>query len=203
MQHSQLAIQTALQEIAACMRAGGAVFKNSPGSYNSGDSPSQTPSTVGRQPTPTHANYMGGGFGAPPPMVIPDRQPRPSLQGSGSDSHMSPTFSPPGQPSPLDGGERRHTPTLPPFSAIVARQQRPMASLNRNFSDVQSQQNLYQPHHSSSPLRRPTSSHVTSGESTDVDDDGLPSDGLTAPLRVLGELADAAVDLDRATKVGC
>lgn len=46
---------------------------------------------------------------------------------------------------------------------------------------------------------------MTSADSTDIDEEleYLPADGLTAPFRVLGALADDAVNRDREKKVGC
>ena len=103
--------------------------------------------------------------------------------------------------SPAQAHPAAHATTLPPFSSIetMGRGQPSNVSSMRYHPAEQRQQPRTNGPEAASGSKRaapPTSSAVTSADSTDVeeDDGGLPASGLTAPWEVLRGLADVAIE---------
>jgi hypothetical protein len=159
-----------------------------------------------------------------PPHSRPSRGPplntsfrSPSVSGSASHSGE---FQPPTQTPPSYGtyssptsayppGPSSQGPVLPPFSSIQAMgAPGNVSSVRYHPSDSQrqyprSQYDMTAGSSTSSKRPAPSSSNVTSADSTDYEDEDngeLPASGLVAPWEVLRGLADVAIE--RAAKVG-
>lgn len=159
-----------------------------------------------------HRDQMSGPYRSPPLSAAG----RPSGQ---TDLHPLPSSNmmyPPGAPGPSASSSSRsgqpHGPTLPPFSSIESMgpprsQPTNVSSMRYNSSEnAQSSRQLQRPTNGAEAITgskrvAPSSSNVTSADSSDVEDeDGeLPASGLVAPWEVLRGLADVAIQ--RAAKV--
>ena len=220
---TQTTISNTLSELVHYLRNGG-VPARSPSAYPSSsfqpspslNSPSVSTPTVSHPhaspPSATSSFTSGSNLSQPRPQRSAT-YPNPSVAPSGQpqeDAH--PSQLPPMYGNFTPGGPNYNTPTpgpvLPPFSSIQT--MGPPVSQQGNISSVryQSSEPGYRgsssKYPSGSKRQAPSSSNVTSADSSDLeDDDGgeLPASGLLAPWEVLRGLADVAIE--RAAKVCC
>lgn len=158
----------------------------------------QTPSATAATPshasvnmintTPRHHHEQNpAAYRSPPLSATGQRQAGPSGMQYSQSNPASSLHSVQGHPG---NGPHNHPTTLPPFSSISGMDTMgPPRSQPANVSSVRY-------HTSGSKRAAPTSSNVTSADSTDAEeDDGeLPASGLVAPWEVLRGLADVAIE---------
>lgn len=187
-----------------------------------------TPTASHQHVSEVHPSPPGGPTPFPPShgqVIVPPRQSRGPVSNA---AYQASSLPPPGQPSPSGDfqpptyanytqgqGQQAygHTtpgpqgPVLPPFSHISSTmgpptQQGNVSSLRYQSGENAHTRNLARNLASGSKRQAPTSSNVTSADSSDLDDEEngeLPASGLVAPWEVLRGLADVAIE--RAAKV--
>lgn len=145
-----------------------------------------------------HAPYPGAAPGASAQQPIPSEE----MHGSQT-SPVYGSFPPTAQNYNIHN-QTNQGPVLPPFSSIQTMgppvQQSNVSSVRYQSSEPGFQRSSK--HSSGSKRNAPSSSNVTSADSSDFDDDDggdLPVSGLVAPWEVLRGLADVAIE--RAAKV--
>lgn len=166
-------------------------------------------------PTAYHPNVNHGSL--PPMLNAPPRHSRSSISQGALASVVQPPghgeYHPPQLPPPHTNptsptqsyGYSPSGQVLPPFSTLqaIGRTTSQVSIPGRHDSHQQRQMQRGHNVHSPSGSKRtaPSSSHPTSADSTDIDDDNgeLPASGLVAPWEVLRGLADVAIE--RAAKV--
>lgn len=196
---------------------------HSPSVHSMGSPSISTPTTGSHPPQlivdTAHTPTPGGSSNSLTPSHMLNRQHRDSI----SNSYQSPPLSAaahrasgandmhPPQSHPSMYGQQGqagpHGTTLPPFSSLETMgpprgQPSNVSSMRYHAGDSsqgqrQPPRNMNGPEAASGSKRAlPTSSNVTSADSTDAeeDDDGLPSQGLVAPWEVLRGLADVAIE---------
>ncbi|KAI0079627.1 hypothetical protein K474DRAFT_1591918 [Panus rudis PR-1116 ss-1] len=203
---TQTAIQSTLVEIAAHLRGTSQFPARSPSAYPPtfahqppsvhSQSPSiSTPSMTASSVTPSH------GAMNPPSRSVQSQNPaqyRSPPHNSAGPRQVGPNDLPHPQgqgPNQIYSANQGHAPgsihgtTLPPFSSLET--MGPPRSQPANVSSMR-----YHSSASGSKRAAPTSSNVTSADSTDAEeDDGeLPASGLVAPWEVLRGLADVAIE---------
>lgn len=225
---TQTAIQSTLLEIVAHLR-GTAPFHRSPSSFSQGQYshsptiPAGSPSISG-PPNGSHITDPNIHRGPPTPTAYHPSIP-PILSAPSRDVRPSPSHGPP--PHPQSTVSEFHSPqlpstypnpppgqsfsfpppsgaVLPPFSSIGAiGSGPPQPPAIRGVDDSQrSHGTRNYPAPPASKRALPPPSDLTSGDSSDIEDDDngeLPASGLVAPWEVLRGLADVAIE--RAAKV--
>lgn len=132
-----------------------------------------------------------------PPLSAPGHRGMNSANVHSRSAHSSAMYSQQGQGQGLVGA---HGTTLPPFSSLESMgppRSQPSNVSSMRFQQAEHRQRLNGPETATGSKRSfPTSSTVTSADSTDVEeDDGeLPAPGLVAPWEVLRGLADVAIE---------